>query len=72
MNHPASGAKPIAVMGIFVADLAFLTPRLPVWGETVLGQRFVPFTGESGNLCFNTTATISGIRLAARRRRPVR
>jgi ribokinase len=49
MNHPASGSKPIAVMGIFVADLAFLTPRLPVWGETVLGQRFRMGPGGKGS-----------------------
>jgi ribokinase len=30
-------ARPITIMGIFVADLAFRTPKLPAWGETVLG-----------------------------------
>src|SRR5262249_49348888 len=42
-------AKPIAVLGIFVADLAFLTPRLPVWGETVLGERFRMGPGGKGS-----------------------
>ena len=27
----------VAVLGIFVADLAFKAPRLPVMGETILG-----------------------------------
>jgi ribokinase len=30
-------ARPITIMGIFAADLAFRTPKLPTWGETVLG-----------------------------------
>lgn len=30
-------ARPITIMGIFAADLAFRTPKLPAWGETVLG-----------------------------------
>jgi len=30
-------ARPITIMGIFVADLAFRTPKLPAWRETVLG-----------------------------------
>jgi ribokinase len=29
-------ARPITIMGIFVADLAFRTPKLPAWGETIL------------------------------------
>src|SRR5262252_617368 len=39
----------LSVMGIFVADLAFLTPRLPVWGETVLGSRFRTGPGGKGS-----------------------
>jgi ribokinase len=39
----------VSVMGIFVADLAFLTPRLPVWGETVLGSRFRTGPGGKGS-----------------------
>ena len=30
----------VVVLGIFVADLAFKAPRLPVMGETILGQGF--------------------------------
>ena len=30
----------VAVLGIFVADLAFRAPRLPVMGETILGNGF--------------------------------
>lgn len=36
-------------MGIFVADLAFHTPRLPTWGETVLGSRFSIGPGGKGS-----------------------
>jgi ribokinase len=39
----------VSVMGVFVADLAFLTPRLPVWGETVLGSRFRTGPGGKGS-----------------------
>ncbi|HZT19040.1 MAG TPA: ribokinase [Dongiaceae bacterium] len=39
----------VCVMGIFVADLAFRTPRLPVWGETVLGSRFRTGPGGKGS-----------------------
>jgi ribokinase len=28
-------------MGSFVADLTFRTPRLPGWGETVMGSSFL-------------------------------
>jgi ribokinase len=41
--------KLVSIMGIFVADLAFLTPRLPVWGETVLGSRFRTGPGGKGS-----------------------
>ena len=30
--------KWVTVMGSFVADLAFRTDRIPVWGETLMGQ----------------------------------
>ena len=33
-------AKWITIMGSFVADLAFRTPRNPAWGETLMGQSF--------------------------------
>ena len=39
----------ICVMGIFVADLAFRTPRLPAWGETVLGGDFRVGPGGKGS-----------------------
>lgn len=39
----------IAVMGIFVADLAFRTPRLPIPGETVLGRQFRIGPGGKGS-----------------------
>jgi hypothetical protein len=32
--------RPIVIMGVFVADLAFRAPKLPGWGETVLGLSF--------------------------------
>lgn len=39
----------IVVLGIFVADLAFRAPRLPVMGETILGQGFVIGPGGKGS-----------------------
>jgi len=30
--------KPVVIMGIYVADLAFLADRMPVMGETILGN----------------------------------
>jgi len=33
-------AKWVAVMGSFVADLAFRTPALPAWRQTVMGSAF--------------------------------
>jgi ribokinase len=39
----------ITVMGSFVADLAFRTPRLPSWGETVLGAEFRLGPGGKGS-----------------------
>ncbi len=41
--------RPITVMGIFVADLAFRTPKLPAWGETVLGLSFKLGPGGKGS-----------------------
>jgi ribokinase len=41
--------RTICVMGIFVADLAFKTPRLPAWGETVLGADFRVGPGGKGS-----------------------
>jgi ribokinase len=42
-------AKPITIMGIFVADVAFRTKSLPVWGETVLGTDFRLGPGGKGS-----------------------
>lgn len=39
----------IVVLGIFVADLAFLAPRLPVMGETILGDGFRIGPGGKGS-----------------------
>jgi ribokinase len=36
-------------MGSFVADLSFRTPRLPAWGETVLGSEFRLGPGGKGS-----------------------
>jgi len=40
---------PVAVLGIFVADLAFRAPRLPLMGETLLGQGFKDGPGGKGS-----------------------
>jgi ribokinase len=42
-------AARVAVLGIFVADLAFRAPRLPVMGETILGQGFKDGPGGKGS-----------------------
>ena len=39
----------ISILGIFAADLTFLTPRLPAWGETVLGAGFRTGPGGKGS-----------------------
>ena len=39
----------VVVLGIFVADLAFRAPRLPVMGETVLGHGFAMGPGGKGS-----------------------
>lgn len=44
-----AGRGMISVLGIFVADLAFRTPRLPSLGETVLGQGFRMGPGGKGS-----------------------
>ncbi len=41
--------RPITIMGVFVADLAFSTPKLPAWGETVLGLSFKLGPGGKGS-----------------------
>src|SRR5258708_72757 len=42
-------SQPITILGIFVADVAFRTPRIPVWGETVLGSGFLLGPGGKGS-----------------------
>lgn len=39
----------VVVLGIFVADLAFRAPRLPVMGETILGHGFAMGPGGKGS-----------------------
>jgi len=39
----------VAILGIFVADLAFEAPRLPVMGETILGEGFRMGPGGKGS-----------------------
>jgi ribokinase len=39
----------LTVMGSFVADLAFRAPRLPAWGETVMGSDFRLGPGGKGS-----------------------
>ena len=39
----------VAILGIFVADLAFEAPRLPSMGETLLGERFEMGPGGKGS-----------------------
>jgi len=39
----------VCVMGSFVADLAFRTPHLPAWGQTVLGSDFRLGPGGKGS-----------------------
>jgi len=41
--------RPITIMGVFVVDLAFSTPKLPAWGETVLGLSFKMGPGGKGS-----------------------
>jgi ribokinase len=41
--------RPITIMGGFVADLAFRAPKLPAWGETVLGLSFELGPGGKGS-----------------------
>jgi ribokinase len=43
------GKPRIAILGIFVADLSFRAKRLPVMGETLLGQGFAMGPGGKGS-----------------------
>jgi ribokinase len=56
-----NSAKPITIMGIFAADLAFQTRSLPKWGETVLGSDFRLGPGGKGS-----NQAIGAARLGAR------
>jgi ribokinase len=46
---PASKPVKITVMGSFVVDLAFRTPALPGWGETITGSDFKLGPGGKGS-----------------------
>jgi ribokinase len=39
----------IVVLGVFVADVAFRTPRMPAWGETLIGSGFALGPGGKGS-----------------------
>ena len=39
----------ISVLGIFVADLAFFAEKIPVEGETVIGNKYVIGPGGKGS-----------------------
>ena len=41
--------KSVVVMGSYVADLAFRSPKLPAWGETVMGVGFSLGPGGKGS-----------------------
>src|ERR1043165_6548678 len=51
----------VTVMGSFVADLSFRTPRLPAWGETVMGTEFRLGPGGKGS-----NQAVAAARLGAR------
>jgi len=50
----------VVVMGSFVADLAFRTPRLPRWGETVMGSAFRLGPGGKGSNQAVAAARLNG------------
>ena len=39
----------IVVLGSFAADLSFRTPRIPAWGETLMGSEFAVGPGGKGS-----------------------
>ena len=41
--------KKISILGIFVADLAFFSNKIPLKGETILGEDFVVGPGGKGS-----------------------
>lgn len=53
--------KPLVVMGIFVADVTFRTPAMPVWGQTILGASFMLGPGGKGS-----NQTIAAARLGSK------
>ena len=51
---PNSGLEPwpksgVAILGIYVADLAFRAARQPIMGETILGSSFAMGPGGKGS-----------------------
>jgi len=50
----------VTVMGSFVADLAFRAPRLPGWGETVMGSAFRLGPGGKGSNQAVAAARLNG------------
>lgn len=52
--------KPLVVLGIFVADVTFRTPAMPVWGQTILGTSFMLGPGGKGS-----NQTIAAARLGS-------
>jgi ribokinase len=53
--------KWLTVMGSFVADLAFRTPQLPNWGQTIMGSEFRLGPGGKGS-----NQAVAAARLGAR------
>ena len=53
--------KWVTVMGSFVADLAFRTPELPKWGQTIMGSGFMLGPGGKGS-----NQAVAAARLGAR------
>ena len=53
--------KSLTVMGSFVADLAFRTPELPAWGQTIMGSEFRLGPGGKGS-----NQAVAAARLGAR------
>jgi ribokinase len=45
----ADGREGVAILGIFVADTAFMASRLPVIGETIIGSGFAIGPGGKGS-----------------------
>ena len=49
MPEQGGPVSDVVILGIFVADLAFEAPRLPVMGETILGKGFRMGPGGKGS-----------------------